>query len=147
MQGHTHAGNGSLYLGPAAGWSPSQPCSLQVCTLSQSEAELLIRTAFMGSSMGQEGLEWKPVEHWTGAHVMSWQSGQCPWQLQPLPPHCDWKQAKLYALQEQRPSFLHPSGKPHEVSRLPRWRSGKEPACQCRRYKRHGFSPRVGKIP
>ena len=25
--------------------------------------------------------------------------------------------------------------------------SGKEPACQCRRCKRHGFSPWVGKIP
>ena len=88
---------------------------------------------------------------WSGnlvsAHVMSWQAGQCPWQLQPLPPHCDWKQAKLYALQEQRPSFLHPSGKPHGVSRLPRWRSGKENVCQCRKYRRQGFHPWVGKIP
>ena len=25
--------------------------------------------------------------------------------------------------------------------------SGKEPACQCRRHKRHGFNPWVGKIP
>ena len=25
--------------------------------------------------------------------------------------------------------------------------SGKEPSCQCRRYKRHGFDPWVGKIP
>ena len=25
--------------------------------------------------------------------------------------------------------------------------SGKEPACQCRRYKRHGFNLWVGKIP
>ena len=25
--------------------------------------------------------------------------------------------------------------------------SGKEPACQCRRCKRHGFDPWVGKIP
>ena len=24
---------------------------------------------------------------------------------------------------------------------------GKEPTCQCRRHKRHGFNPRVGKIP
>ena len=24
---------------------------------------------------------------------------------------------------------------------------GKEPACQCRRHKRHGFDPWVGKIP
>ena len=25
--------------------------------------------------------------------------------------------------------------------------SGKEPTCQCRRHKRHGFNPWVGKIP
>ena len=30
---------------------------------------------------------------------------------------------------------------------LPRWRSGKESACQCRRCKRLRFSPWVGKIP
>ena len=30
---------------------------------------------------------------------------------------------------------------------LPRWHSSKESACQCRRHKRLGFSPCVGKIP
>ena len=30
---------------------------------------------------------------------------------------------------------------------LPRWCSGKELVCQCRRCKRHGFDPWVGKIP
>ena len=30
---------------------------------------------------------------------------------------------------------------------LPRWFSGKEPACQCRRHKRCGFNPWVRKIP
>ena len=30
---------------------------------------------------------------------------------------------------------------------LPRWCSGKESACQCRRHKRHGFNPWVRKIP
>ena len=30
---------------------------------------------------------------------------------------------------------------------LPRWHRGKESACQCRRRKRHGFDPWVGKIP
>ena len=30
---------------------------------------------------------------------------------------------------------------------LPRWHSGKESACQCRRCKRCGFDPWVGKIP
>ena len=32
------------------------------------------------------------------------------------------------------------------VFRLPQWLSGKEPACQCRRCRRRGFSPWVGKI-
>ena len=30
---------------------------------------------------------------------------------------------------------------------LPRWCSGKEPACQCRRHKRPRFNLWVGKIP
>ena len=30
---------------------------------------------------------------------------------------------------------------------LPRQLSGKEPTCQCRRHKRHGFNPWVRKIP
>ena len=30
---------------------------------------------------------------------------------------------------------------------LPRWHSGKESACQCRRHKRCGFNPWIGKIP
>ena len=32
-------------------------------------------------------------------------------------------------------------------NRLPRWLSGKELACQCRRYKRCGFHPWAGKNP
>ena len=32
-------------------------------------------------------------------------------------------------------------------SRFPRWLSGKEFTCQCRRHKRCRFDPRVGKIP
>ena len=34
-----------------------------------------------------------------------------------------------------------------EISRLPRWLSGKEPTCQFRRSKRCEFDPWVGKIP
>ena len=30
---------------------------------------------------------------------------------------------------------------------LPKWLRGKESVCQCRRHKRHGFDPGVGKIP
>ena len=33
------------------------------------------------------------------------------------------------------------------VKGFPGGASGKEPTCQCRRHKRHGFSPWVGKIP
>ena len=37
---------------------------------------------------------------------------------------------------------------PHSYSfRLPRWLSGKEPACQCRSCRRCGFDPWVRKIP
>ena len=35
----------------------------------------------------------------------------------------------------------------HPIPGLPRWLSGQEPACQCRNCRRHGFDPRVGKIP
>ena len=33
------------------------------------------------------------------------------------------------------------------VCLLPRWCSGKESTCQCKRHRRHGFNPWVGKIP
>ena len=33
------------------------------------------------------------------------------------------------------------------IGGLPRWLSGKESACQCRRCRRHRFDPWVGKIP
>ena len=32
------------------------------------------------------------------------------------------------------------------ILELPRWSSGKEPTCQCRRNEKHGFDPWVGKI-
>ena len=32
------------------------------------------------------------------------------------------------------------------IRELPRWHSGKESTCQCRRHKRHGFNPWIGKI-
>ena len=40
--------------------------------------------------------------------------------------------------------YLHPDDL---AQGLPRWRSDKEPSCSCRRCKRHGFHPWVGKIP
>ena len=33
------------------------------------------------------------------------------------------------------------------LNRLSRWLSGKESACQCRKYRRHRLSPWIGKIP
>ena len=44
----------------------------------------------------------------------------------------------LVSVSVYRPSSL-PEG-------LPRWLSGKDSACQCRRSRRHGFDPWVGKI-
>ena len=38
-------------------------------------------------------------------------------------------------------------GLPQVTQGLPRWLSGKEPACQCRRLKRPRFNSWVGKIP
>ena len=35
----------------------------------------------------------------------------------------------------------------HDSSGLPRWHSGKESACQCKRCRRPRFSPWIGKIP
>ena len=42
----------------------------------------------------------------------------------------------------QRTVWYHP-----RYLLLPRWLSSKEPACQRRRHRRHGFNPWVGKIP
>ena len=36
---------------------------------------------------------------------------------------------------------------PMSSSKLCKWLVGEESTCQCRRYKRHGFDPWVGKIP
>ena len=36
---------------------------------------------------------------------------------------------------------------PLQIFGLPRWYSGKETACQCRRCKRQGFNPWVREIP
>ena len=36
---------------------------------------------------------------------------------------------------------------PHYPVNLPRWLRGKESACQCRRRRRLGFDPWVGKVP
>ena len=60
----------------------------------------------------------------------------------------------LFWVVSQPPTSLFPSlwsssvlGARDPTPRLPRWHSGKEPACERRRYKRCGFDPWVGKIP
>ena len=57
----------------------------------------------------------------------------------------------------QKGSQYSPHSRPHTENHcfkvfliwnwLPRWHSGRESACQCRRHKRHKFDPWVGKIP
>ena len=71
--------------------------------------------------------------------------------LNPGLPHC---RQTLYHLshqgsQEKRPSSpTHPGFKLSQLFLgLPRWCCGQETARQCRRLKRHGFNPWVGKIP
>ena len=46
-------------------------------------------------------------------------------------------------------SYLAPNFKSRRqyCADFPGGTSGKEPACQCRRHKRHGFSLWLGKIP
>ena len=53
------------------------------------------------------------------------------------------KEVSLAALNQGPPQFRSALGPTLE---LPRWLSGKEPACQCRRHKRHRFDPWVRKI-
>ena len=56
----------------------------------------------------------------------------------------------LLELGEEAETALAPQKRPRWCRRIwgfPRWRSGKESACQCRRCKRHGFNPWVGNIP
>ena len=54
----------------------------------------------------------------------------------------------IYGTYFFEPCSYNPSVVYHNVSLgLLRWLSGKEPSCQCRRVKRHGFNPWVRKIP
>ena len=57
-------------------------------------------------------------------------------------------------VESSRPLLFYLVSEPHWTwqashwnNRLPRWLSGKESTCQCRRHRRHGFDPWVGKIP
>ena len=43
--------------------------------------------------------------------------------------------------------MVHGNSLQFRVSRLPRWRNGKESTCQCRRRRRYGFSLWAGEDP
>ena len=63
----------------------------------------------------------------------------------------DNNQRKLEALVWRQPSWEELStqenlGSDPETVGLPKYQSGKEPICQCRRHRRLGFDPWVGKI-
>ena len=56
-------------------------------------------------------------------------------------------------VESSRPLLFYLVSEPHWTwqashwnNRLPRWLSGKESTCQCRRHRGHGFDPWVGKI-
>ena len=53
----------------------------------------------------------------------------------------------LCALWSLGPLYFHLWSGGNSVHRFPRWYSGKESTCQCRRHKRHRFDPWVRTIP
>jgi len=53
-----------------------------------------------------------------------------------------WKQTSWEELSTQENLGSDP-----ETVGLPKWQSGKEPTCQCRRHRRLGFDSWVGRIP
>ena len=53
----------------------------------------------------------------------------------------------LHKTKTKKPELKVSIPSSHENNGLPRWRSGEESACQCRRCKRHRLNPWVGKIP
>ena len=82
------------------------------------------------------------LPHKLPAHLWTVQLGAA-WQpvLEDRPPYGvgDWKRGPVTSPPVVS-SFPVSSG-------LPRWLSGRESACQCRRHRRLGFDPWVGKIP
>ena len=88
-----------------------------------------------------------------GSHPPPLSPHLCPWHREP-PPHPQSTPHTLLTLPNSVPSE-HYSCYTHftdwQVLRSQRdflsGSSGKEPACQCRRHKRHRFNPWVGKIP
>ena len=74
-------------------------------------------------------------------HLLHWQVDSLP-----LAPPCSVFQSCLTLC---NPMDCSTPGFPvlHYFSELPRWHSGKESTCQCRRCKRHGFNPWVRKMP
>ena len=74
-----------------------------------------------------------------GRHIFPLVEGRKPWRTESASKECMWWWILLMALN----IFIIPCA----VFGLPRWRSGKDSACQCRRRKRLGFNLWVRKIP
>ena len=72
-----------------------------------------------------------------GRHIFPLVEGRKPWRTESASEECMW--ILLTALN----IFIIPCA----VFGLPRWRSGKDSACQCKRLKRLGFNLWVRKIP
>ena len=100
----------------------------------------------MSDSMWPRGLysPWNSLSQNTGVGSLSVLQGIFPTQgFNPGLPHC---RQILYQLGYQGSPYWIKMDSKSTVG-LPRWPSGKEPAFQCRRHKRLGFDPWVGKIP
>ena len=74
-----------------------------------------------------------------GRHIFPLVEGRKPWRTESASKECMWWWILLMALN----IFIIPCA----VFGLPRWCSGKDSACQCRRRKRLGFNLWVRKIP
>ena len=77
---------------------------------------------------------------------MGFFSRQEHWSTLPLPPPGDFHHPGLKPASPESPASQADSLL-LSYQGGPRWLSGKESACQCRRCKRHGLDPWVGKIP
>ena len=115
----------SLELGSAWSGSMSSP---QKTPQLQSSPGVPMRAGQAGPPQSRDPA---PIHVWPWSHMQSWHTWVCV---------CFCSQE----CPEQEHAFVDSS----VVSEgFPRGASGKEPTCQCRRRKRCGFDPWVGKIP
>ena len=85
--------------------------------------------------------------HCQGPGFNPWLIQPSKWHSPPKPKQTSEKGNSFLYLPKFACAFVLPLlFLPSEELGLPRWHSGKEFCCQCKRHKRHGFSPWVGKI-